>query len=256
MNQTKICTKCKQEKSVNEFYKRKASKDGLHLKCKSCVKHYALENKDYIKIRRRQHYIDHKEKENLSSKQYHSKHRPEILKKLKKHRVDNSQYFIDYRLNHKEEKKTQSKQYYIENKSKIISSTVKRNVHRYNTDPIFKLIKIVRSRITAALKTKCIKKPLHSMELVNCTVLEYQTYIKSHLHSGMLYDNTAQRKWVQHHLLSFDSVDLKDIEQLKKVCHYTNIVPMWADEHKEFHKKYGSKTNKEQYDEFMKGKQT
>ena len=39
---TKVCTKCKVEKDVGEFYNRKASKDGLMYECKSCVKSRVL----------------------------------------------------------------------------------------------------------------------------------------------------------------------------------------------------------------------
>jgi len=36
----KICTKCKEHKSLNEFYKHKNRKDGLHGECKSCAQEY------------------------------------------------------------------------------------------------------------------------------------------------------------------------------------------------------------------------
>ena len=38
--QTKKCDKCKQIKSINEFYKKKTSKDGFQYWCKSCLKEY------------------------------------------------------------------------------------------------------------------------------------------------------------------------------------------------------------------------
>jgi len=36
----KLCTKCKEEKSVDCFSKRNASKDGLRYACKACMKEY------------------------------------------------------------------------------------------------------------------------------------------------------------------------------------------------------------------------
>lgn len=36
--QTKQCNQCNKSKPITEFYKRKASKDGLQLKCKACCK--------------------------------------------------------------------------------------------------------------------------------------------------------------------------------------------------------------------------
>lgn len=44
---TKVCSKCNNEKSVVDFYKRSTSKDGLQSNCKACKTNY---NKDhYIK---------------------------------------------------------------------------------------------------------------------------------------------------------------------------------------------------------------
>ena len=37
---TKVCTKCKEHKPLNEFHKSKKYKDGLHYECKSCKKEY------------------------------------------------------------------------------------------------------------------------------------------------------------------------------------------------------------------------
>lgn len=37
---TKICTKCKNEKTENSFYKSKVHKDGLYPYCKSCATEY------------------------------------------------------------------------------------------------------------------------------------------------------------------------------------------------------------------------
>ncbi|KFB71690.1 MAG: hypothetical protein AW09_003145 [Candidatus Accumulibacter phosphatis] len=39
---TKICVKCKQEKSILEFHKNSRSSDGLHSYCKECNKAQAL----------------------------------------------------------------------------------------------------------------------------------------------------------------------------------------------------------------------
>ena len=38
---TKVCSKCKKELPISEFYKNKSRKDGLHIQCKNCVNEYA-----------------------------------------------------------------------------------------------------------------------------------------------------------------------------------------------------------------------
>lgn len=44
----KTCTKCKEEKELTEFSKRKASHDGLQPKCKACTKAYYEANRERI----------------------------------------------------------------------------------------------------------------------------------------------------------------------------------------------------------------
>jgi len=50
---TKICTKCKIEKELNEFNKRRSRPNGVGVvsRCKKCEQEYYLENKEKIDIR-------------------------------------------------------------------------------------------------------------------------------------------------------------------------------------------------------------
>ena len=69
--ETKICSKCKQEKSIEFFSKNASKKDGLCTECKECHKIY-----------RNKHYSEHREYYLLKSKEYRKKQR-EIFKELK-----------------------------------------------------------------------------------------------------------------------------------------------------------------------------
>ncbi len=57
---TKICIKCKEEKSFDDFYKHKSSKDGLRHLCKQChrgyYRGYYKANTDRIKIHQKEQY--------------------------------------------------------------------------------------------------------------------------------------------------------------------------------------------------------
>ena len=54
-NQVKTCSKCGVEKSVDEFYGRKLSKDGLHPQCKECILEYHS-----IKRKEKPHNVIHR----------------------------------------------------------------------------------------------------------------------------------------------------------------------------------------------------
>ena len=45
---TKVCSKCKEEKPISEFCRDKRRKDGLYPQCKLCCKLYYHENKNLI----------------------------------------------------------------------------------------------------------------------------------------------------------------------------------------------------------------
>ena len=49
INSGKHCSKCGEYKSLNDFYKRKKSVDGLNGMCIACVKQWKNENKDKIR---------------------------------------------------------------------------------------------------------------------------------------------------------------------------------------------------------------
>ncbi len=69
-NQTKTCSKCKEVKSVSEFNKRKALKDGLQYKCRSCQRKYYKTNNDEIKKQRKLWYCDNSDIVKRKSNQY------------------------------------------------------------------------------------------------------------------------------------------------------------------------------------------
>ena len=62
----KLCTKCKTEKELSEYSKKKSSKDGLQYECKACVKQYdkqyRAENSERLKQQRKQYHAKYPEK--------------------------------------------------------------------------------------------------------------------------------------------------------------------------------------------------
>jgi hypothetical protein len=50
---TKICSKCKVDKELDEFNKNKYGKYGLHHYCKSCLSNFKKNSYDYVKSKNR-----------------------------------------------------------------------------------------------------------------------------------------------------------------------------------------------------------
>ena len=104
--ETKICSKCKQEKSVGEFNKETRKKYGLRTECRECSKQYYAENKEKfkenyklyraeskenIKKYNKKYYAENKEKIKESRKQYREKNPKKIKEIAKKYYLENSE---------------------------------------------------------------------------------------------------------------------------------------------------------------------
>lgn len=72
---TKVCSTCKVEKPISDFYKNKRNKDGYHSQCKSCMKEYFGTDKYKIVHRAaiQKYKKSEKGKKNKSSRKYWDK---------------------------------------------------------------------------------------------------------------------------------------------------------------------------------------
>jgi 5-methylcytosine-specific restriction endonuclease McrA len=82
---TKICTKCKVEKELNEFDKDKSQKSGHKARCKSCLKLGRLENREEISKRNAKYRFNNKEKISKQAKKYRLKNKRKIAEQRAEH---------------------------------------------------------------------------------------------------------------------------------------------------------------------------
>lgn len=81
--ETKICSKCKEDKLICEFSYSSRNKNGLRAECKECQKKYYIINSEKLKKRRVDRYYEDTEKEQKRIKTYYQKNKEEIINKLK-----------------------------------------------------------------------------------------------------------------------------------------------------------------------------
>ncbi len=91
------------------------------------------------------------------------------------------------------------------------------------------------SRIKSALKRAKIKKDEKTIALLGCSYSEFITHIENQFKGGMNWENYGNKRgqWVFDHILPFSRFDLNNKEELKRICHYTNIQPLWSEENRE-----------------------
>jgi len=186
----KKCVKCKTEKELTEFSKHKKNKDGFRYACKSCEKEYNKVNKEY----RKEYRQANKDKINEYKKEY-----------LQANRERLNEY-------HKEYNKA-----YKERRNKLRKETVKE-------DPLFKLKCNLRSRTYKAFKAKGYKKNSKTQEMLGVDWEVCKAHIERQFIKGMSWDN--QGDWHIDHIIPLASANTE--EELKKLCHYSNLQPLWA----------------------------
>lgn len=216
--ETKKCSKCGIIKDVSFFSKNNKTKDKLHCSCKECDKEKYHKNREYNILRMREY----------------KKNNPE---KIKDYFLRNKDSYQEYRDSKKEEIKSYMKDYYKNNlekrkkyleKNKEILSLKRNNSEkkRRDSDSLYKLKIYMRNRIWFYLKKTDIRKKNTTFELVGCNPHELKIYLEQKFNSGMSWDN--QGEWHIDHIIPLSSA--KTEEELYKLCHFTNLQPMWASE--------------------------
>jgi hypothetical protein len=104
---------------------------------------------------------------------------------------------------------------------------------KYLCDIQHKIASSLRSRLWNVLSGRV--KVGSAVRDLGCSIIELKIYLESKFKSGMTWENYG--KWHIDHIYPLSKVDLTDREQLLRVCHYTNLQPLWAEENLRKHNK-------------------
>lgn len=75
----------------------------------------------------------------------------------------------------------------------------------------------------------CINKT-SIIDYLGCSYPDLQKHLELMFLEGMTWDNYGT--WQIDHIYPLSKVDLTDEDQIKKVCHYKNLQPLWAKDNK------------------------
>ena len=234
----KICSKCKIEKDVCEFYVDKTKIDGKYSCCKLCKKSYSNTRTDEIKIYLKKWRLDnpnfskeYRKKNPNYVKEYYQDNKDIMLSRVKKHYHDNKEKNLD-------KLRKRSKEYYENNKKNRLeySKIYRKNNHnkrneyvknRKLTDPIYRISSIVRNRIRTFLKLKNITKNNPTFNIIGCSPEFLKEYLEKQFIEGMTWELMGQHIHIDH-IIPLSSA--KTEEEIYKLCHYTNLQPLWAED--------------------------
>ena len=135
---------------------------------------------------------------NKYHKKYRDSNKDYFIKKSKKYRDSNKDYFSKYKKKWEKEKR--------------------------HTNPLFKLKCKLRGRTCSAFKAKGYKKDSMTSEMLGVDWEVCKAHIERQFTKGMSWDNSAE--WHIDHIIPLASANTE--EELKKLCHYSNLQPLWA----------------------------
>ena len=186
-----------------------------------------------------------KEKKREYNRQYYLKNKESLLKKHKQYRADNEeqisenrkQYYLDnkegiikktiqYQKDNQEKFKGWKRKYKKKNWENILEYNKEYNKNRYHADPLHKLKINLRNRTYKIFKTKSWIKGGSSEKLLGCDWETAMKRIESQFEPWMTWDNHGE--WHIDHIIPLASATTK--EEIKKLCHYTNLQPLLAEE--------------------------
>ena len=142
---------------------------------------------------------------NLIRKLYRDSNEEKIKKYRIKWKLDNKYYHLNYQKN------------------------------RINNDHMFKLSRNVRSRINGYLKKHNIIKQNRTFDIVGCSPEFLREHIEKQFTEGMSWGLLGQHIHIDH-IIPLSSANTE--EEIYKLCHYSNLQPLWAEDNLKKSNKY------------------
>lgn len=182
---------------------------------------YYENNKEQITDKKKEYYQNNKEQIIEKQKEYNKNYVP--IKKQKGYSEKDKEYFQNYRKQNKE-KLTEYKKEYTKK--------------RYETDPLFKLTRLIRNNIITSLKKSGFKKMSRTEQILNCSFTEFKQHIESLWQPWMNWNNYGNwngipteinTAWDIDHIIPLSTatneielLQLNHFSNLQPLCSYTN----------------------------------
>ena len=228
----KVCSKCKEEKDMCEFQKNSHSKDGYRSECSLCSKKQKeLISKDKLLSYDKKYREKNREKLNEKQKIYYQKNKNKELSRSKKYweRLKKDKPTVTPKTKKKIKLK---KQEWIKNNRELINQK-RRN--KYKNNILYRLSINIRNRVNIYLKSNNIQKRNKTFDIVGCSTDCLKEHLESQFIDGMSWDNRGE--WHIDHIIPLSSA--KTEEEFYKLCHYTNLQPLWSEDNlKKYNKLY------------------
>ncbi len=225
MKGVKICIKCGLELDVLKFNIDRRAKDGRRPRCKKCIsednREYGL-SLNYISVTEGTKVCRRCGLEKSILKFYRCKNNKDgRLHWCNQCRLEHNQNYLS------DPEVRKKRNDYVNNRNKRLKQE----------DICFKLACLIRQRLYHSISTD--QKVGSAVRDLGCDISFLKEYLKSNFYQhsvtgeSMTWDTWGRGygKWQIDHIIPLSSVDLKNREQFLKVSHYTNLRPLWYEDH-------------------------
>jgi len=237
INQFRVCnnryrTECKDcEKEYNKRYQKQHGKE-VYERRKEKAKLYREEHKEYNKQYMKQYYAKNKDNEHYIKvrKEYLKNYiRPEDSKekhrqKTKEWREKNREHIREYSRNydneHREEKRIRDREWRKNNPNKV-REMQKKDSERRKSNPTLKVELQLRNMLNTAFKRRGYVKNDKLKNIVGMTSKEMVEYLLNTFKNNYGYEWDGKEKVHIDHINPLKNC--KNIEEVYKACHYTNL---------------------------------
>ena len=102
----------------------------------------------------------------------------------------------------------------------------RKKLKRASGDELFNFVETLRGRTKKAFHDKGYTKESKTFELLGCDQETLFEHFESKFQDGMTWENHSLYGWHADHIIPLASANTE--EELIKLCHYTNLQPLWS----------------------------
>lgn len=202
----KICSKCKQEKDIEQFCKHKRNKDGRSTYCRECQRQYDINRRNNPK---RVEYCKN------YNKKYYQDNSEQLKERQRNYYQDNKEHYYEYekerskRLERVKYNKQYNKTYRQENLERLRKWDKQRNKEN-------KLNRNFSTAICIALRGN--KAEQHWEDLVPYTLQELKEHLEKQFDENMNWDNYGSY-WEIDHIIPQNTFNIETENDIDfKIC--------------------------------------
>lgn len=251
-NNTKKCLFCRENKTLQDFdsntgVKCKECKEKTHLAYDKRNKLNRRGNPKYLQMARKSYY-KYREKRLKSAKDYNNKNKEKLKQKqhdyylINKDRILEQNRLYRQKPGVKERSRISNRLSLQRRKTANPNYLREKNKKYYKKNFNAKIAKNMRCRVWWGLHNQKILKTEHTHELVGCSWKFLKEYIEKQFYDKIILGKIAIKmswenygigngKWQIDHKIPCCQYDLNKKEERLKCFHYTNLQPLWHEDH-------------------------